>query len=280
MSELTLKQSDEQDSGTFSPENYLGPLTAVMLNRLFPTPGGQTGANHYAGLVNLFHSLGHLLGTSLGGYVYKDSTDTDLQFSVQAFDLDFRGFFVSYAGAVNLGPMTAGATNHVWLDVSDAPTVTIGFGAAWPTVPHVKLDSIAAPATGAWKYQNRTRRAKSQAIMPWGSGIIPLKRAFMFASISPLKIATVPAGATVIYPLCNIGTAFDGTTPVVTVGDSGDNGRVLAASDISPKTIGVYPSVFTAYKFIEYASQTDLNIYITPDGSTVGAGTAVLMLVT
>jgi len=100
-------------------------------------------------------------------------------------------------------------------------------------------------------------------------------KAFTFASTSPLKIATVPAGKRVARSIVVIDTPLDGGAPVLTVGDPGSTNRLHQASGIAPKVADVYK----AEPYHLYASATDVNLYITPDGSANGAGVAILELI-
>lgn len=274
MSELTKQLMDELGGGGFVASDYLGPATPELLNAYTPAPDAQQGGNHFAEIVNRYYSVAARLANLFDGRVYKDSTDTDLQFSVSAFDVYLGGVLCSFAGAINLGPLSGGATNHVWVDLSAAPTVAIAFGAALPaTVPFIPLEAIAAPASGPWKDAHRTKITRRRSIVPtYGVTRLTIRKPFNWNDSSPVILGTVPAGGDVVRPIVYIGPAFDGTAPALTIGDDGDNSRIMAAGDIDEKTVGSYGKDVV----VPYAAETVVKLYATPDTSAVGSGVAIM----
>ena len=95
-----------------------------------------------------------------------------------------------------------------------------------------------------------------------------------YASASPLAIGTVVTGKYVKRVIVKIGTPFNGTAPTITIGDSGDNARLVPAVNVDCLTAGTY--IITPV--VLYGSDTAVNVYITPDGSSAGTFTIIMEL--
>lgn len=92
---------------------------------------------------------------------------------------------------------------------------------------------------------------------------------FTFAD-GTLILLTVPALATITSVRLHIETAFDVPT-TITVGDDGDNARLMSSDGNNPLEVGVYQT-FPDY---EYSGATTLKLFIAP-GAATGAGRIIL----
>lgn len=96
---------------------------------------------------------------------------------------------------------------------------------------------------------------------------------FAWGDASPVTIGTVPAGGRVVRIELLITTAFNGTSPSITIGDAGDADRLLAADQNLPSQVATY-EVHPGHL---YASSTPILLTITPGGgASAGAGTILL----
>ena len=93
--------------------------------------------------------------------------------------------------------------------------------------------------------------------------------AFAYGDASPRTIYTTSGTQRVWQVLLAIDTPFNGTGPALTIGDSGDADRLMAATQNDPKTADVY-STQPAY---EYSDGTAITLSITPGaGASAGSG--------
>ena len=271
MAQKTLQQQAES-GGSFSAESYYGGWIAALANLYMPGRAEQQAGNSYAAFLNHVASQAAQFANTFSQYVYADTTDADAEFSVRAGDIAYNGQWLTYAGAVNQGPLVAGQDNHIWLDLSAAPTVTLAFGSAWPAAPHIRLATIAMPASGPWQLNQFTSRVGAQAIQVFGASAGSKRTDITYATSSPADLDTLPDNTIVGRLVVIVTTPFNGTAPTLTIGDSGDNDRLLEAADVDLKTANTY----IIDKYHLYASQTDVKTYIAPDGST--AGEAIIIL--
>lgn len=95
---------------------------------------------------------------------------------------------------------------------------------------------------------------------------------FTFSSPSETLINTVTPQTRFFSIVVNVTTAFNGTDPVITVGDSINNSRLLAVSDVDLTEVGTYEVVPTYV----YANAEEVKVYFDADASTQGAFTIVL----
>ena len=98
------------------------------------------------------------------------------------------------------------------------------------------------------------------------------EKSFAYGDTSPLRIGSIPAGKRVLRCHVKVETTFDGAAPTLSVGDAGSVGRLQATTDNAPGTADVYSST----PMHRYAAATNVNVYITPDASTQGAGVVIL----
>ncbi len=87
-----------------------------------------------------------------------------------------------------------------------------------------------------------------------------------FDDISPITIFTAAADMQVRNIYVNVTQAFDGTA-TLTVGDAGDNDRLVTAAQNDLATVGSY---LVAVEYL-YASSTVIRVYLATAGTTVGA---------
>lgn len=274
MAEQRLSELDVQDGGSHSLSAWLGGAIALLGGLQMPAALAQSAntvgqGNHLTELIDLFWSLAQRLGAP-PPYVYHDSTDSDVQFSVAASTFDINGTVVSYAGQINRGPLTTGATNFIWLDLSNLASVSAASGAAWPGTPHLRLAAIAQPSSNAWRSSHLTRHLRLALGSVHGQqvGRRTIQTAFNYNTSSPVTIGTVPAGARIRRVRLDVETAFNGTAPTLEVGDAGDADRLMAAGDSDPKTAGLYSRDCNYV----HAAATAVTLTITPDSSSAGAG--------
>lgn len=92
--------------------------------------------------------------------------------------------------------------------------------------------------------------------------------ALVFGSSGTLAIGSaIPAGSRVHKVIINVTTAFDGTTPTATVGDSSDPDRLLTDPEVDLTAVGTY----VADCYYAYGSNTQTNVTYVADSSTAGA---------
>lgn len=269
MAELTREQH-ELLAGSWSNDAFFGSFSALLEGLFLPGKGATEPGNvHYSQMVNLLDGIARRLAATCGIYVFKDSTDAALEFSVRGGTIDLGGVIATYAGEVNLGPLTAEQDNCVWLDLSSTDAVVAAFGSAWPETPHLPLAVISAPAAGHWLPQHLTRLVGGTSAQPRGRRVHCIEVAFAFDDSSPISLGMIPAGARVISRRVIVEETFDGSSPTVTLGDAGDPDRLMADSD-SDLTAGADYEV--REPTVLYADQTELIATLVPDASTQGAG--------
>lgn len=108
--------------------------------------------------------------------------------------------------------------------------------------------------TGAWI-------ARGQIMVP-----------FAFGDASPKTIFTVPGGTVITEVMLVIITAFTDAAATLTVGDSGQNDRLMAAADSLPSQAGTY-GVDPAYTYI---ASTPILLTIAPGTSVAGSGLVII----
>lgn len=93
---------------------------------------------------------------------------------------------------------------------------------------------------------------------------------------------TLPKGARIIPGACAlmVQTAFDGTTPTVLIGTSGDTDAIAASADVAPATAGLKALVLATLNAgaFKAAQTSDIDIIATVGGG--GSNTAGLVYVT
>lgn len=275
MARLTRSQQEVLNGEEYSTTSLMGNFIAALLGLFVPLrDAGNPTEQNYCDIawVDWFSTVTDLLSNAFQGVVYKDSTDGELELSVTPFSVEFRGLVCTYAGGVNISGLSAETAGYVYADLSAAPSVTVAVGAAWPTVPHVKLAVITPPASGHWLNDNIVRWTNVQAVDPRGGRVCCIMKAFAYDTSSPMTIGTVPAKARILRRRQDIQTAFNGTAPTTTMGDAGNAARLMAATDSDPKTQAAYGGDMSPS--YPYEAETAITLTITPDGSTAGAGEA------
>ena len=276
MAELKLSEHDVLNGAAFAPANYLGGNIAALECRYLPSRSAQINGTHEVAWLDMFDSLMRRSRNAAAVYVFKDSADTALQFSVKAFSVWLGGVLCTYAGGNAIAGLSAGSTRYIWADLSNAPTVTIGVGAAWPTtVPHLRIAAIAAPASGHWLPANLSYYVADQTTRPVSGLILPVIVPFVYNTASPVALMTVPNGCTVKEAAVIIDTIYNGSGYSLSIGDAGNTARLLATAAVNAGAAGAY----RANPFYKYTAQTTINLYNTTGTASAGAGRAYLELV-
>ena len=273
MSRLSLYEQFVASGGTFSFPAYFGGFQSLLNGIYMPSylEGNEDG--HPNAMLSLMASIGERLANSLAPVLYKDGDDDDDEFRVTVFTIQFRGHLCTLASTGPYGDLVTG-TNYIWADLSAAPTVTIAFGGAWPTTPHLKIGAIDMPATGPWRPNDVTPAVGWQAAQPRGSALHPIRIDFDYTSGATVSASTVPAGGIVVPRMVIVHTAFDGTTPDLKVGDAGDNDSLIQTADADLTTPGKYD----IDRPVKFAAQTALTAAITQGGSAAGAASILMEL--
>lgn len=271
MSRLTRQEHEQLDGGSFAPLSLFGGFQAALNGVFIPTYGAQTEDGHPNEMINMMASIGDRLVNTIAPVIYKDGDDDDDEFRVSIFTIQHRGHVCTLASTGPTGPLVTGV-NYVWADLTAAPTVTIAFGAAWPTTAHLKIGSIDMPATGPWRPSDLASAVGWQAAQPLGAALYPLRIDFDFSSGASVSAGTVPAGAIVVPEMVIVHTAFDGAAPAVKVGDAVDDDSLIEEADVDLTTIGRY----LIDRPVRFAAQTALTAAITQDSSAAGAATILM----
>ncbi len=267
MAELNRKQHVEAAGQTWSAAPYFGGFIQSLGGLYVPGQSAQSEPSaHYSETVNLLDAMHRRFGAAFPGYIYKDSADAEDEFSVRAFTLQHRGHACAYAGQTARGPLVVGV-NKVWADLSAAPTVSISFGSAWPTVPHAKLGEIDMPAAGHWLPDDLTALVNSQALMAVGAAVHPVRFALAFGTAAAPSLGFVPAGAIVAARGALVVTAFDGAAPTIKIGDGVDDDSLVETADVDLTSIGFTP--LSRAKL--FSAQTEIVAAYVADSSAAGA---------
>ena len=275
MARLKLSQHNSLN-GSHVPANYLGGRISAFNGLYVPSRSAQINGTHEVDWLDVTSELIQQAFNAPNITVYKDDADTALQFSVKAFSCWLGGVLCTYAGGNAIAGLSAGSTRYIWADLSNAPTVTIGVGAAWPTtVPHLRIAAIAAPASGHWLPANLTYYVADQAVRPVSGLILPVVVPFVYNTASPAALMTVPNGCMVKEAAVIIDTNYNGSGYSLSIGDSGNNARLLATAAVNAGAAGAY----RANPFYKYTAQTTINLYNTTGTASAGAGRAYLELV-
>jgi hypothetical protein len=99
-----------------------------------------------------------------------------------------------------------------------------------------------------------------------------IELAFTYQSDASTVILSVAEGVRIRRVTISIDTGFNGTTPTLSVGHTGDNGGLMASSDNNPKLAGQYE---VEPNFL-YGGADTVAFYITSSSSTQGSGTLFL----
>ena len=100
-----------------------------------------------------------------------------------------------------------------------------------------------------------------------------LTKRFTYADTSPSLIGLAPNGKLVLHVRVFITQTFDGTGAALTVGSGGTPNDLMASTDNTPGTVGLYEKS----PAVQYGADTNINITITPGtGATQGAGLVIV----
>ncbi|MCB9852756.1 MAG: hypothetical protein H6819_06645 [Phycisphaerales bacterium] len=273
MTRLNIQQHYQLSGGSLDWASYFGGFQSLLGGIFVPVYGSQSEDGHPAEMLNLLASIGGRMVNTCAAEIYKDSDDTDSEFRVSVFTMQFRNHKCTLASTGPYGDLVTGI-NYVWADLTAAPTVTIAFGAAWPTTPHMKIGTIDMPASGPWRPDDVVSAIGWQAAQAHGAALHPIRIDFDYTSGASVSASTVPAGAIVVPRTVIVHTAFDGSAPAVKVGDAGDDDSLIEEADVDLTTIGKY-DIDRAKRF---AAATALTAAITQGSSAAGAATILMEL--
>ena len=93
-----------------------------------------------------------------------------------------------------------------------------------------------------------------------------------FESSSPVTIGNIPLGSIVIMVIVKVFTAFDGSTPALNVGVSGDTDKYADSTKIPIETVGTH----VVHLYERETADIDAIATISLSGAT--AGTAEILL--
>lgn len=274
MSELTLKEHYELDGGTFNVAAFFNGYVTELAGTYVPPQRAREGDAHFSHYMNREESKARRLAGTCEIYVYKDSGDTELQFSVKAGLIFHRGLLYVYAGGTGIGGLVAGASRYIWANLLPDKTVTIEVGAALPTAPNViVLAHIAAPASGHWRPSQITRWVSRHAASAAGGAIWSVEVPITYQSVGVIPVATVRAGARIHRITTVVETAFNGTTPTIKYGDAGDDDRLVGTGFVN---LGVVEK-YIAQPFHKYAAETPVIATLAIGGApSQGAATIIM----
>lgn len=273
MAEMTLS-AQRLLAGAHVPTDYMGSFISALAGRYVPGLDANENGTCEKAVVDHIESLIRMLRNASPMYVHKDSADTALQFSVKPFDVWLGSILCSYAGGTAIGGLSAGNNRFIWADLSNAPAVTIGVGASWPTtVPYERIAAINAPASGHWIDTHLTSHVSPQAIRPIAGQLHVFRRDFAYNSGATVPFITLPATSTVLFCRLQITTLFNGSSPTINIGDSGNNSRFMATATAVPGSTGFKKNDDLADTL---AAQTTANVYIGGSGASTGAARGFL----
>lgn len=178
MAELNWQEQEELNSGSAVDDTMFGGFISALVGLFIPSKSASTQGAYYKQFVNFVDSIVRRISNAFAGYIYKDSADIDLKYSVKAFKIKNRiadGTYAigTYAGETAKGPLTVSVANYIYADLSAFPTITIGSSTSgWPTGIHAELAIITPPATGSWKLQHLERRSHVHALNVLTAGAV------------------------------------------------------------------------------------------------------------
>lgn len=232
---------------------------------------------HAAWLVDQFEQIRRLFAATAGFLprVYKDSTDTALQYSVKNGKwINANGALQEFTGGVNLGPLTNAATNYISLSDTGTTTADLTVStSAFPAVTtrHLRLATI-TPASSNWHPDTATEMTDWLSlglVGPVGSASL---RSIM---VGPLTYADLAASLT-DQPLIIAGSSRGIVMPKAgyIIGSSAtvDSARTAGTCTIKPAKATTAAGAFSAL------TPTGLNLLLDgtdtlQDRATVNYGT-------
>lgn len=270
MSELNYAEQAVLNGDPFDPDELFGGWWESK-GLYLPRRSEQAQQSCTGSWLNLLEALARRMSCASTIYIYRDDADGEDEFSVHAGPIAHQGRWLDYAGEINLGPLSRGVDNYVWLDLSGA-AAEAGVGTAWAEGPHiVRLGVIAMPAEGYWLDGDMTRLTGGQGVVAGLSSPGVLAATLHYNSSSPLVIGRVAAG-------CSIGTCrvivrtawsgFDEPYPSLSIGDAESDDRFLARGLVDlaePDTICEAPS-----QIVRYDEETELLATHVGGGATAG----------
>lgn len=109
-----------------------------------------------------------------------------------------------------------------------------------------------------------------------GGGAAPVLRAFTFGVPSPMLLHTVQAPTLLASVELDVRTPFNGAGAQLSIGQPGQPGRFMSASENDP----AFAAQYEVFPNLELAPGEGIYLFITPGaGTTQGAGVVILNLV-
>ncbi len=196
------------------------------------------------------------------------------------FDSDSTNFFYSNNGTqstVNLGAtvgtaqITLGSFASITGDSSGDLSLASKTGGLLINADGAISPSITSPSYGT-AGQILTSTGSSGAPTwqnPYDWGEQTYTMTFSYGDVSPELITTIPSGMLIFNVEIIIKTTFNGTSPVLTIGDAANYSSLMNNTQNDPTTTGTYESTPS----FAYGSNTPIYISITPgSGTTQGNG--------
>lgn len=263
---LTWEQHQQLNGGEIVTDEHFGGFVPTAGGIYVPEKLAQDAdGNHFVQLANYHASLGNRLGNTSSITVYKDDSDAATECSLDAGSIEYCGDLVEYEGEINVGPLTRGYDNHVYIDVQTlAAGVMVG---AWPSGGHIlRVGVIAMPATGHWLPGDYANVLGSQAVRISGMSPIVMSKRITFASSSPYSLIVVPAGRAVHRINAWVKDAFDSPSAQITIGDADDEDRLVQLEGIKLTAVGSHEIVCDTY----YAEETAVLVTWAAYAATAG----------
>ena len=137
--------------------------------------------------------------------------------------------------------------------------------------------NVATPGTYLRKVNSPGRlyeEATAAEIVSEGGGVpVSVRLNFGWGDASPELIGSLSSNTVIIGVKIIILTAFDGTTPTLSVGTDVTHDLFMMTLENDPTIVGEY-NVTPAYKL---SGDTDIKLFITP-GASAGAGSGVVII--
>jgi hypothetical protein len=167
------------------------------------------------------------------------------------------GYYATFTeGDFVFAALSTGIHHYVWNSTSaldeNSPLVI---------KPDFSSSGVAYTGNGRWELVGLVDRAF-------------FEMGFTYATSSPMTIVTIAAGMEVYKATIFITTAFNGTSPTISIGDVGNTARLMTTTENNPKSIATY-EVNPTYI---YSSKTAITMTIVPSASSAGVGRVLLHL--
>lgn len=109
-----------------------------------------------------------------------------------------------------------------------------------------------------------------------GVGSRTIRIDVQFGDVNVIPLYKIPAGLYVLNARIIIETAFNGTNPTISIGDTSDNARLMSTTQNYLGSTRTYQSTPS----FKYNSETQINVYFTSGSSSVGVATVFMTVQT